>query len=949
MDGDPGAHVAKRLEFGPFVLFPERQSLMRNGVPVRLGTRALDLLTALIERPGELVSKHDLITRVWPTTHVDESNLKVTMTCLRKALAGEDGCDPYIATVIGRGYRFVAPIVVTSANGPADRGPAKAQGNILPAGTAHIFGRDAEIAGVGADLLQHRIVSIVGAGGIGKTTVALAVAEAAIDRMRDGVWLVDFAPFNDPALVPYAVASTIGLKTNSTDVLATLCDHLRDREMLLLFDNCEHVIETAADCVVRLAGSAKDVTILATSREPLCVKGERVRRLAGLGLPPRSTHLTAAEALAYPAIQLFVERARARLEAFQLDDRDAPLAAEIGCRLDGLALAIELAATRVDVFSIRTLLDQLDDWHGLLIERRGGPPRQRTLIATLDWSHNLLSTDEADMLNAVSVFAGSFTAEDASAVTCVSLMDATDKLLHLADRSLLAADRAPNMMTFRLLETTRAYCRDRLRGSDTAGTINRRHAEHICAALDRAASEWAHEEAPTWGSRHRPLLDELRVALTWAGSDVGDRTVMVLLTCAGTPLWNHFCRTDECCQATARAIAELPATGLVGSAAEMKLQTFLAATLMFTRGPIPSTIKAAERALEISTALGDIDFHLRIQWLLAGFEILTGRHVAARDRMLSFLSVAHERDHSAIRDGASLLALAEFYGGRLDSAHQRVSQYYQPDLAGLENVRMARFVFDSNTKCGVTIGMFQWVMGWPERAARNVETIVRQTLATGHDMTVITALAMSGVPVPLWRKDFDDARRGLDMLQILVERNDLGIWRPMVLYFRGALACTECEGSAEGIKLLKQAVVGLDAIQHNARKPLVLGTLAEALAKAGRLSEASAAVRRALDCAEQQGELWCVPELLRVEASVSIVEGNSAEAERLLGKSITLSSEMGALGWQLRAANGLAALWLDGGRPQCARAMLQAIYDRFTEGYDTGDLKMARRMLNTID
>lgn len=947
------AEVAKiasqSFEFGPFRLIPARQLLLHEDVPVRLGSRALDILTALVERSGELISKHELIARAWPNTVVVEDNLKVNVAALRRALGEAAEAPSYIATVSGRGYRFIVPVAVRSGHGSSVEAVASPQGQNLPAGAARVFGRADEIATILADLRRSRLVSIVGAGGVGKTTVAIAVAETFVGVTEDGVWMVDLATLTDPAMVPVAVAAAIGLRTPRAQVLDLLCDHLRERRMVLVFDNCEHVVEAAADCADRLLANAKGLRILATSREPLGVRGERVRTLRGLGVPPVSSSLTAAQALAFPSVQLFVERAAERLEWFTLRDDDAPAAADICRRLDGLALAIELAATRIDPFGVAGLLKQLDDRFRVLIGRRAGPERQRTMTATLDWSYSLLPDEEAGLLCAVSVFAGAFGVEDAAAVAEITPTDAAHRLARLASKSLLATDFDAATVTYRALETTRTYCLDLLRVSGLIDTMQRRHAQHICAVLVRSLADWAHLPAREWGARYGRVLNDLRVAFAWASDKAGEHSLLVNLTAAGTVLWNHLSLTEECRSAVVRAIAALDAADLSGTATEMRLQTFLAGALMFTRGPTPETYEAVRRALEIATVIDDADFHLRIVWMMGGYEVFTGQHAQARDRMRTFLSIAREKDPSAIPAGETMLSLAEFYLGCITNALQHIEHRFRPSSNALEETRLARFQIQTSTQYGVCLGMYQWVAGQPDRAAQTAEAIVRQTLQTGHELSIATALVMSGCPVFLWRHGKTDAHRNLVMLERLVEQHGLETWRPVALYFRGALACLENEVPVEGIDMLKRAMADLDAIQHRSRSPYFLGTLADAFARTGRLAEAAATIEAALDRARVQGEAWCAPELLRIKASVLVAGNRSEEAEAVLSRSIALAQESGALSWRLRAGNDLARLWHAKARSQDARNMLLPIYEQFNEGHDTYDLRISRDLLASID
>jgi predicted ATPase len=319
------------------------------------------------------------------------------------------------------------------------------------------------IEGLYCELEHARLVSIVGPGGIGKSTVAIAVAERFIATARDGVWLVDLSTSSDPARVCTAIGAAIGVMAHPPDALDTLGEYLRNREMLILLDNCEHVIDAVAACANRILADAAGVRLLVTSREQLAVKGERVRRLANLSIPCPSPGLRADDALAFSAVQLFVDCAAHNLESFKLTDADAPLVAEICRKLDGIALAIELTATRIEAFGITGLLKQLDDRFHLCVGRRADPERHRTLEATLDWSYNLLSEDEAAMLRAVAVFSSTFDIEGASVASGVAPARTTEILAQLAAKSLVVIDLDHEQLAYRMLETTRAYCARKLR------------------------------------------------------------------------------------------------------------------------------------------------------------------------------------------------------------------------------------------------------------------------------------------------------------------------------------------------------------------------------------------------------------------------------------------------------------------------------------------------------
>src|SRR5258708_7127433 len=337
MDGHP-------ISFGPYRLLAAQRLLLEGDRPVRLGSRPFHILAALVERAGEVVGKEQLIARAWPRTFVEEANLKIQVSALRRALGDGQGGNRYVITVPGRGYNFVAPVrrEEPSRASPPPTVASTATPN-LPFAVTRMIGREEAVTALVARLSRQRLVTVVGPGGIGKTTVALAVAERMMAGYKHGVWLVDLAPLGDPRLVQSAVATVLGLEIRSENPLPGLIAALRDRRMLLLLDNCEHLIDAAAGLAAAILSGAPGVNISATSREPFGVPGEREYHLAALGLPKASSRLTAAEAAASPAVQLFVERVTAIVEDFVLTDANAPAVAEICRRLDGQRQAIEPA------------------------------------------------------------------------------------------------------------------------------------------------------------------------------------------------------------------------------------------------------------------------------------------------------------------------------------------------------------------------------------------------------------------------------------------------------------------------------------------------------------------------------------------------------------------------------------------------------------------------------
>ena len=433
----------RAISFGPFRLLPSRYLLLEGDKPVRLGSRACEILIALVERAGQLLSKQELIGRVWPDTFVEEGNLRVHLAALRRALGDGQAGRRYITNIPGRGYCFVAPVALDEEPPEAIAFPEAAVGQPdLPVSLVRMVGRADIVERLAPELPRHRFVTIVGPGGIGKTTVAVAVAERLRGSFKDGVRFVDLAALTDPLLVPSALAALLGVAVRSDNPLPNLIAALRERQLLIVLDNCEHVVEAAAALAEEIFKGTKGTHILATSREPLRAEGERVHRLSPLPVPSAGAGLKAAEALQFPAVQLFVERAAASAGAFELTDAEAPLVADICRRLDGIALAIEIVASRVDAFGVAGLAARLDDRFRLLQGgRRTAVPRHRTLSAALDWSYALLPEVERVVLRRLAVFAGAFGLNSATSVEADDLPhEAVDGVANLVAKSLVSVD-----------------------------------------------------------------------------------------------------------------------------------------------------------------------------------------------------------------------------------------------------------------------------------------------------------------------------------------------------------------------------------------------------------------------------------------------------------------------------------------------------------------------------
>jgi len=456
--------LGRCTEFGPFCLFPSERRLVKQGEPVAIGSRALDLLILLVEQAGSVVTKRELMARVWPDITVEECSLRVHIASLRKALGDRQNGACYIANSAGRGYSFVGR--TTRCDVLRDMAPAmpfeRATG--LPRPSMRMIGRDEDVRAVSNLLATHRFVTIHGPGGIGKTSVSLAVAHSWFDRYEDGVCFLDLGLRN--CTIPEVLAFGLGLVTQSSNLTLSIIDYLRGRRMLLILDCCEHVVDSTATLAETIFQEAPQVSILATSREPLRAEGEHVYTLAPLQTPPGNSHVSAERLATYPAAELFLERAASAGQLSGLSDADAQIVADICCKVDGVPLAIELAASRVGTLGLRETAGLLDDqrqlrWQG----RRTAPARHQSLHATLDWSYDLLTERERGALRRLSLLAGPFTLDDAQVAATEIGIDAAEfveALAQLVNKSLIFADVSKEVTRYRFLSATRAYAQAKL-------------------------------------------------------------------------------------------------------------------------------------------------------------------------------------------------------------------------------------------------------------------------------------------------------------------------------------------------------------------------------------------------------------------------------------------------------------------------------------------------------
>jgi predicted ATPase/DNA-binding winged helix-turn-helix (wHTH) protein len=941
---------SETFAFGSFRLIPAERVLLTEGNPLRLGSRAFDILVALVEQAGKTVLRDELIARAWPDTVVEESSLRVQIAALRKALGDGRSGNRFITSVSGRGYVFVAPATLERGEQlPAPSGRAL-HGNVIPALLTRIIGRDNIVATLAAQLGRRRLLTIVGPGGIGKTTVAAAVAEAARASFPDGVWFVELASLASPDLVPSALGTVLRISLPGTNPASGLIAWLRDKHALIVLDNCEHVISEVAALAESILESAPNTHILATSREPLNTAGEWVHRLAPLEFPKGSGHLAAGDALQYPAVQLFNERALAAADKWSIDDGSVPAVVGICRRLDGVPLALELAAAQVGALGIQGLAARLH--LALQIKgRRTALPRHQTLQATLDWSWGLLPEAERHILKRLGAFQGDFTVDAAGKVAAdeeLAPERVVGAVANLVDRSLVAADIGGDITFYHLLEITRIYALERLQESGERDWIMRRHAQYYLELFARSEAGASARSKEDWLADYGRHIGNLRAALDWAFSSHGDAALGVALAAATTDFWIAISLLSECSDWGLKAVAQLGAAK--GTRDEMILQCGLGQALTYSRGMQPDARAAFTRALVLSEALGDIDCQLRAiygLWLFA-LRAVDFRECLAQARKCELLGKASSNPlASATADFT--LGLTRYYMGEHAAAaalFQRAAAAYPIATRSGDPIRFGADV-PALSLCYQAVTL--WSLGLAEKAYRAGRDAINEAHSVNDPVSLCIALSGPSGLLLVKMGYLEEAERCIEELIDHSEKHSLIPYHAFGLCSKGSLLGARGD-LIQAEQLLRSGLQLCADVAYYLFYAFFQCELAAVLGSAGRVDRGLVEIDAALRYAVESESLWCIPEIMRVKGEILVnrFDGAGDAAEEWLIRSHDLAARQGALSWELRAATSLARFWSDRDRATAAYELLDGVYRRFTEGFDTADLRAAKALLTKL-
>ncbi|WP_134681854.1 ATP-binding protein [Paracoccus ravus] len=921
---------SNEIRFGHYRYFPGRGVLLRQSETVRIGSRAMALLDRLAQEPGQIVGSAELIASAWPGTHVDEANLRVQMSALRRLLDAGAAGPSHITNAPGRGYALTC----LPAACPRPE-PVPSHGTVgLVSPVTPMIGRGEAVALALDRMQRHRCLSVVGPGGIGKTRLAIELCWCLAEEEALRICFVDMAPLASAELVAATVAATLCAPGVSPDPPESRILAAVQMPTLLVLDNCEHVLEATAALAARLLRQAPELRILATSREPFLIEGEAILRLGGLALPSeQAMPATMGAALDYPGVELLVERAMAA-QAMAFCDQDVPALVRIASRLDGIPLAIELAAGRIEAIGLEPLARALEGRISLLdAGRRAALPRHRTLAATLQWSFDLLSEEERDLLVVLSAFQGEFQLEAALRVSARDFETLLRLVASLVTKSFVIVSCSGEAMRYRLLETTRAFCTALLAARRDARDIQHRHAAHHVSELAQAIGAGAGDLGLDRNGELRRIAADVRAAICWGLGKDGDARLAVELIVESGPMWLRLSMLKEYALIIERAMdilaahPELDETDLVWLAPSMHKAWYN------SLGLSPKIQPMLIKAIEVARRTGNRSCLLDCLWTMFGTRLTQARYGDALTYAREFQAVAEASgDAAQIAMAHRIVALGMWRDGNLGDAgrHGRAALRSTAQMT-------AHVQLDLMYKQGVTaranMSNHLWLTGQADAALDLAHEAVTVGLS-GDLLGLAYGLGMMIIPLTFWVGDIEQAEALSALLMKVSVENDFSYWAKWGRTYQGAVHRLRHGAPAadDAIELYGDELDGLH--RH------ILATILPGLAMDW--------VTRLDPDAPRGRPHWCSAELQRIAALHLLADGDAEAARAQLEFASRTARAQGAVAWELRAATNLAELDRERGQPLSAQRRLGDVLGRIPQGQRTRDVTQARTLMQAL-
>jgi predicted ATPase/DNA-binding winged helix-turn-helix (wHTH) protein len=935
-----------------------RRELRSRGIPVPLGGRAFEIVTVLVQSAAELVTKDHMMKRVWPGAVVGEGTLHVHISAVRKALGADRAM---LKTVSGRGYRLLgswtpqqregtAPPVYSALTRTSGAPPA----NNFPPLINRLVGRAAAAQFVRDLVSAYRVVTLTGPGGIGKTALAIKAVRYLLPDFEDGGWLVELASLSDPGLVASTVASTVGLKLTGEISAESVARAVGGRHLLLVPDNCEHVIDAVANLAETLTRLCPRTTILATSREVLRIDGESVYRVPPLDVPAPG-QAAPDYIMQYSAVELFVARTKALNAGFSPHAEDLASIATICRHLDGIPLAIEFAAARAAVLSVQGVAVGLRDRFALLTAgRRTALPRHRTLRATFDWSHELLPDAERRLLRRLAVFPAGFTIDAAAAVMTDTGFDASavlDGIGNLVAKSWVALDKSGAAARWTLPETIRAYALEKLAEHGEVDITTRHHALYFRDFFTPQGSRSSLSDEDL--AHHVREIDNVRAALDWSFSSAGDQAIGIDLTAAYAPVWRHLSLMIECRERCERALLSLEPHVAANMWQRMELQMNLASAILITMGPPEQAKTLLTEALETADALNDLKAQAEALLTLLAIYAFHGEYARAQTAAERIEQIAHRiGDPIYLRFAYQQMGAARLTRGRPREAQQYLERVLRFPATPGDRRGVIYYNSNDHVVARAMLARALWTQGFTEQALKEARLSLEELQGTDHPLLLCRALYFGICRIATMTGDFATADWEIARLIEVATGLNARLWETAGHFLKGKLLVERGE-YAEGLLVLRDAFKTCGRTGWRLSYGEFKGALALGLAGTGRLEDALIALddAMAVDREGADGHGWYGPELLRIKGEVLLQQASDQStlaAEDCFRQAAQMAREQGALFWELRVALSVARLRVSQGRQHEARGPLVSVYDRFTEGFATADLQAARTLLERL-
>jgi predicted ATPase/DNA-binding winged helix-turn-helix (wHTH) protein len=877
------------VAFGRYQLFPRLRLLLRDGVRLDVGQRALDVLVQLVSAAGQVVSKDSLLSRIWSKEVIEENSLQAQISSLRKVL-GDDR--DLIATEFGRGYRFTGSVqahrAVTSSIGT----PQARVG--VPSPRSPLIGRVEELLELDRVLATQTLCTLTGPAGIGKTRLAIETASESSPCFPDGVYFADLSQLS-AASVSSAISSALaGLAGTG----AQLASH--PGRALLVIDNCEHVASACAAALERLLESDPRLSVLLTSQTPLGLDGEQVYRLSPLALPPRT--INAANARSYSAVELFVRRVTSADYHFELTEKNVEQVTTLCRALDGVPLALEIAAARVPSLGLAAVTEDLALSSGLLAaQKRQAPGRHRTLGDALQWSYQLLDSVEQAVFQELAIFPGDFTVTAAERIVSTRLERPTrlvDVLCSLVEKSLITLQAGTQPIRYRYLTMLRAYALEQLAGRTAA--MAEKHARFVEQLVSQAQRDWMSLPTTQWRRQYEHHIDDIRAVLDWSLSDSKRRALGLRILANSAPFWIQLSLHDECRQRITNVLEETKIPP-VEEHQEMMIQAALATSLTWSRGPVPDNGRAWTRAGDLALRLDDKETQLQAEYGLWLYHLRSGRFAQALRHGQRMADLAlRDRDQAALLTARRLIGTSLHFLGNHTEALIEIESMLDSYTRDERHGSHFRFGMDQRVAGWAFLSRILWLMGNTTKARRAAQVAIDEAMALDHACTLCCALAEGSCTVAALSGDVEEVKCVSQQLNQVAGNHGLDFWG---LYGSAFSLWAKVFQDPNAVSFLELRST-LETLQVHGFDPaysVFLSDFANAMVGQGCTREAASLINARL-AGDAAGQLWNAPELMRIKSRTQSKKRSSQQAPRslILQQALTLARAQGAKAWELR-------------------------------------------------